>query len=607
VLLLRLTLIVVAWSCLFGTACAKTTAELDPSHKWQVGRIEFTGNHTFGDSELLAVLATKQRAVYEIWKRRPAFEPDTFAADVDRIKSFYRVHGYYDAEVSYELSVDGKLVNAQIKIKEGHPVVVERIQVDVRPGAPRPRQLDTKFAPPLKAGDIFDQSKYQTFQDMLRRLYMRNGYAHVQVERHAEVETGPSTANVRYTVKPGVEAVFGPTTISGLKKVNRALVIRELAYKPGEKFDSLKIRTTRERLVALNLFSAVTFTPKDNPKNPAIVPIKIELRERQPRSINLALGYNTETQFNVKVGWRHYNFFGGGRQFLLDATYSGVTSSLDAKLIQPFLFDRNSQLVLEVKQEQETYQTYLLNLTGFDPHLDYALTPKFTIYVGYRAEYLKFNQVNASTIAAIGGLRRDGVLSGPNAGAILNDTDDPFDPHHGEILTLRAQEAGKIFGGDYRYWRVDAEARKYVSVGWKTVLAGRFKLGLEDSMGPVRDVPLSERFYSGGEGSVRGYGLRRIGPLSLSNDPLGGLSQVEGSAELRRPLFWKVSGAAFFDFGQVSTSAFDPPFGSLVYGWGPALSVATPVGPMRVDLGFPSKAPRGDTDWQVYFSIGQFF
>jgi len=602
-----MTIIALAWNCLFGLAGAVSTEDLAPGHAWRTGRIEIKGNQTFDDSALSAVLATKQRTFYEVWKPRPRFEPDTFAADIGRIKSFYRVHGYYDAKVTYQLSIAGDVVNASIEIEEGHAVKVSSIEIEVPNGEPRPRKLDPSFILPLKLGEIFDQSRYQAAQNALLRLYLRNSYAHAQVDRHAEVEIAGSVARVRYSIKPGVKAVFGETIVRGLKKVDRSLVLREFTYKTGEKFDPRKIQKTRDKLLALNLFSAVTFTPQENSANPTVVPIKLDLRERPPRSINVALGYNTETQFNVRVGWRHFNFLGGGRQFSVDANYSGVTSSLDVKLIQPFLFDSKSRLVLEAQQAQEDYQTYLLNASRFIPHVDYELTPQLTVYVGYRAEYLKFNSVNASTIAAIGGFRRQGILSGPNAGAVFNDTDDPFDPHRGQILTLRAQQAGKIFGGDYRYWRVDGEARKYISIGWQTVLASRFKMGLEDTLGTIGDVPLSERFYSGGEGSVRGYGLRRIGPLSLSNDPLGGLSQVEGSVELRRPLFWKLSGAAFFDFGQVSTKSLDPPFGSLVYGWGPALSVATPVGPIRVDIGFPSQTPRGDPSWQLYFSIGQFF
>ena len=157
-----------------------------------------------------------------------------------------------------------------------------------------------------------------------------------------------------------------------------------------------------------------------------------------------------------------------------------------------------------------------------------------TAFAGWRLEYMTFNSVNTSTIAALGGFRRRGVLSGPSAGVTFDNTEDPFNPHSGEIISLLGNFSDHTFGADYCYWRVLSELRKYQLLRWQTVLATRLKVGLSDSFSTIGDVPLSERFYSGGEGSVRGYGLRRIGPLSASDDPLGGLSLVEGSALCRR-------------------------------------------------------------------------
>jgi translocation and assembly module TamA len=77
--------------------------------------------------------------------------------------------------------------------------------------------------------------------------------------------------------------------------------------------------------------------------------------------------------------------------------------------------------------------------------------------------------------------------------------------------------------------------------------------------------------------------------------------------ELRRPLWRELSGALFLDFGQVSLNSIDLPLDDLKFAAGFGASYTTPVGPLRVDLGFPFDPPRGDRGWQVHFSIGQFF
>jgi outer membrane protein assembly factor BamA len=271
------------------------------------------------------------------------------------------------------------------------------------------------------------------------------------------------------------------------------------------------------------------------------------------------------------------------------------------------LFSEQSTFVAEANLWQEVYQTYSLNAAQIEPHLSYQFLPQLTGTVGWRLADLRFYSLNPQTIDAIGGVRRQGILSGPFGQLVWNNTEDPFNPQHGEIATFYASTASHVLGSDYRYWRALGEIRKYHLLGWQTVLAERLKLGFEHSYGSIRDIPLSERFYSGGEGSVRGYGLRRIGPLSLANQPLGGVSLVEGSLELRRPLFWKINGSLFFDCGQVSTHSYRVPVDALQCGFGPGLGLSTPVGPVLIDLGMPTKTPRGDNHWQVYFSIGQWF
>ena len=106
---------------------------------------------------------------------------------------------------------------------------------------------------------------------------------------------------------------------------------------------------------------------------------------------------------------------------------------------------------------------------------------------------------------------------------------------------------------------------------------------------------------------MRGYGRRRLGPLSDSDDPLGGLSLLEGSVELRRPIWRDLAGAVFVDFGQVALRPFDVRIANLNFSAGFGLSYKTPVGPVRLDVGFPFQKPPNDRPWQIHFSIGAFF
>jgi outer membrane protein assembly complex protein YaeT len=584
-----------------------TIADLDPSRHYKLGRIDLSGQQAFSRDAVISVMKTKERSWYQVWEPLPGFDPQTFTDDLAHIERFYEAHGYYNVHITYDLSLRKAKVEPHIRVSEGKPIRVATIDIKVANHAPPPQELDRSFKTPFKTGDVFDEYAYQTGAQDLLNLYTTHSYAHATVERHAVVEVGPLQAHLQYDVKPGSRCIFGNTKITGNREVNPKLIEQQLTYTSGEPFDSRKLATSRIAIVGLNLFSAVDIEQENNPADHAVVPIKISVNEGPKHSLSAGAGYNTQTQLNAGIGWTNYNFLGGGRQLSLTGTYSNVNSRFDVKLLQPRFFSRKSSLTLEASQQQQSYQTYTGNISGFDPYVDYKLSPSFTVFAGWRLEYMKFNSVNPSTVAAIGGFRRSGILSGPSAGVTFNNTENPFNPQRGAVLSLLGNISDHSFGADYRYWRVLAEARKYQLIGWQTVLASRLKLGLSDTLSNIGDVPLSERFYSGGEGSVRGYGLRRIGPLSASDDPLGGLSLIEGSVELRRPLFWKLNGALFFDCGQVATQPYDLRVDALQCGYGPATGINSPVGPINFYLGFPTDKPNGDSNWQFYFSIGQYF
>ena len=584
-----------------------TVADLDPSLHYKLEKIDLSGEHAVSRDAVVSVMTTKERPWYQVWKPLPDFDTQRFTDDLAHIERFYEARGYYNAHVIYDLTLSRDKVTPHISVSEDKPITVGTINIRVANSSPPPQELDRSFKLPFNKDEVFDQDAYQTAAQDLLNLYTTHSFAHAKVQRHAVVEVGPLQARIRYDVEPGGRCVFGNTKIIGIKKVDSKLIEEQLIYKPGEPFNSRKLAATRSAIVGLNLFSAVDIEQEENPTDRAVVPITISVNEGPKHSLSAGAGYNTQTQLNATIGWTDYNFLGGARQLSVTGTYSNVNSMFDVKLLQPRFFSEKSTLTLEASQQQQTYQTYTGNISGFGPHIDYKLSSSLTAFAGWRLEYMKFNSVSASTIKAIGGFRRSGILSGPSAGVTFNNTEDPFNPQSGEILSLLGNLSDHSFGADYRYWRVLAEARKYQLVGWQTVLATRLKVGLSDTQSTIGDVPLSERFYSGGEGSVRGYGLRRIGPLSASNDPLGGLSLIEGSVELRRPLVWKLNGALFFDCGQVATQPYDLRVDALQCGYGPAAGMNSPVGPINFYVGFPTQKPRGDSNWQFYFSIGQYF
>src|SRR6266446_8979600 len=405
-----------------------TIADLDPSQHYKLEEIDLSGERAFSRDAVVSVMTTKERPWYQVWKPLPDFDPQMFKDDLAHIERFYQAHGYYNTQVTYDLTLDKDEVTPHVKVSEGKPVRVATIDVNVANSSPPPQELDRSFKLPFKKGDVFDQAAYQTGAQDLTNLYTTHSYAHTKVQRHAVVEVGSLQGHIQYDVEPDGRCVFGNTRIAGVEKVDPKLIEELLTYKSGEPFDARKLAASRSAITELNLFSAVDIEEEDNPSDRAIVPITISVHEGPRHSLNAGAGYNTETQLNATIGWTDYNFLGGGRQLSVTGTYSNVNSTFDVKLLQPRFLSPKSSLILEASQQQQSYQTYTGNISGFDPHVDYKPSSSFTMFAGWRLEYMKFNSVNASTIRAIGGFRRSGILSGPTAGVIFNNTEDPFNP-----------------------------------------------------------------------------------------------------------------------------------------------------------------------------------
>lgn len=586
---------------------ARSLEQLDPERAWRVESVVLSGNEQFDAGTLLAELQTKTRPWYMPWKRRPLFDPVTFERDLERVRHYYEIQGYYQAQVTYELHTDDERgsVSLAVRIQENEPVTVGALSVDVRTKARTGVALPERL--PLESGALFTQTAYVQTEQALRQVFLQHGHSWVEIERKAEVDLNTRQARVAYSISPGPPTTFGATRVDGTRQVDPQLVRRELTYASGEPFSLAAIEKARRNILNLDLFHSVHMEFQQETGKPRQVPIRIRVAEKEPRSIRLGAGYSTDEEFIGLAAWQHRNWLGGGRRLSVELRLSAIQRSIGATFIQPYFLAHDTLLHIDARQGQEDEDTYLLNYSRLRPRIERRFSPAFSGYVDYRVEFLKFNAVGSSTIRALEGLRREGVLSGPTLGLVWDTTEDPLNPTRGELLSVVANQAGTVWGGDYKFFSLTAEAKRYQRLGWGVVLATRLKMGLSDFFGSPRNIPLSERFYAGGDGGVRGYGRRKLGALNAADDPLGGLSVIEGSVELRRSLWRELAGAVFLDFGQLSLESYDIPVDSLQFAPGFGLSYATRIGPLRFDIGFPIDPADDDEPWRVHFGIGQSF
>jgi translocation and assembly module TamA len=187
-------------------------------------------------------------------------------------------------------------------------------------------------------------------------------------------------------------------------------------------------------------------------------------------------------------------------------------------------------------------------------------------------------------------------------------SDNLLNPSRGGRLALENEPFVDVFGNDVAFNKTRLSYSHYLKVldEPRVVLAGRGAVGT--LFGASRDeVPADLRFYAGGGGSVRGFGFQLAGELDDDDNPLGGRSLLELSGEVRVRLTDTIGAVAFVDAGSAFGSSVPDFSETLRIGAGPGLRYFSPLGPVRLDIGFPINARDADDSFLLYISIGQAF
>jgi outer membrane protein insertion porin family/translocation and assembly module TamA len=182
------------------------------------------------------------------------------------------------------------------------------------------------------------------------------------------------------------------------------------------------------------------------------------------------------------------------------------------------------------------------------------------------------------------------------------------------MVSGHMEKAGRVLRGTFAYTEFVGEARGYLPIGSRFVLANRARSGT--IAGPSAAlIPFYKRYFVGGSTSVRGWGRYQVSPLTPAGNPIGGRTMLELSSEARFGIRGKLGGVLFVDGGNSWNDPWSVRFSQMRWAVGPGIRYDTPIGPVRVDLGFQVNPLDGlvidgnkeTRHWRVHFSIGQAF
>jgi translocation and assembly module TamA len=539
-------------------------------------------------------------------------------ADQALLQQALRAEGYFDGRVGFAIrdpaDVPAEGLAAEIGRLAAPPQAV--LVFDVAPGpryrfgelavtladnpdgyrAPGPKDLGLVAGEPALTQAVLD-SEQKLLTDSRKA-----GFALARLgQREAVVDHATRLMDLTLRLDPGRRAEFGAVSFPGGDGIAPAFLRARLPFKPGDRYDPDLVTEGQTSLFDTNLFSTVAPRPADALTDQQRLDITYDLKQRPPRSIGAELTYETDLGLGATLFWEHRNIFGAGERLRVEAAASQPEQSLTANVLKPDFLRPRQSLLVDSALRRQRFDAYNADSVGGGVSVEREIRKLLKVSLGTALRYARIEDLDEPE-------QSFALLSFP--GKVDWDfADDRFNPTRGGTLLTTLTPFVDLLGADRRFLKGRVTHTRYLLLA----KAPQLVLALRGSVGALggvsrKQVPADERFYAGGGGSIRGIGFDLAGPLDDDDDPLGGRSVVEGSVELRTRFANDFGFALFLDAGTVDTSVFPSFEERVLFGAGPSLRYFTPIGPLRVDVGFPLNPRKGvDAPYQIYFSIGQAF
>ncbi len=531
--------------------------------------------------------------------------------DAALIKKLLAAQGWFDAQVTTRVDraeAEGAApLTAVLDIAPGKRFAFKTITVQAAPTVP-PGLIRDNLA--LALGDPVIAADVLGAEAQVALALPENGYPFVEVgARDVLLDQDTGEADYTLPVTTGPRGSFGAIVSEGNEAFGVDHVADLARFKPGELYDSRKVDDLRQALIATGLFKAVGVEPRASgqpgPDGTEQVTLAVTQDAGPPRILAATGGYGTGEGFRAEASWTHRNLF-PPEGALIASALAGTQAqgaSVTFRRSNAGQRDRTVELVAEaLHSTYDAFSAYTGRLAG---RVSYDSTPIWQkrLTYAYGAQIIGTNEsvYNFDTLLRE---RRTYGIAGLTGQVGFDTTDDLLDPVGGFRLTALIEPEGSLSRGFAPYVRARLDGSTYFSVNKSLVLAGRARVGTIQGV-PLDDLAPSRRFYSGGGGSVRGFGYQKLGPIDPNGDPVGGRSLNEASIEARYR-FGDYGVVAFVDVGQ-SYASNVPRFSDLRTGVGLGARIYTNFGPMRVDVATPLGRRAGESRFNVYVSIGQAF
>ena len=507
------------------------------------------------------------------------------------IKLALQPFGFYQPAILSELEKDKASWKARYQITLGTQTRVSKLDVQILgPGKNDQAILEALKANRIPIGQPLLHSNYERLKSGLYDSAYDRGYIEAKFTRSQLAVTPASdSAEVYLYLDTGPRYFFGPTVIEQ-EILSKEFVQRYVPFKQGEPFSTKQLLKLKFNLDDTGYFAEVDVQPQYKQKQDNQIPIRVKTTARKPRKYSVGAGFGTDTGPRGRLGVEFRRVGTEGHKITSDLRASAIEQEFLTQYTIPIYNVFQDRLVFFGRASQED----VAEGDGDSTVLAIGANQDVGWHGWRRRTYITLNYDDFS----IGNESDTATFLTPGISLTRTQTDKPLFTKKGYRLGFDIHGAQQGLLADTSFLKTSANAAAVYSWSDK----GRFLVKTEIgavSVTALDELPLSERFFAGGDRSVRGYDYESLGDRDSSGENIGGRYLYTGSLETDYLFYKQFGGALFIDAGNaVNEFDIDPEIGT---GFG--FRWASPVGMLRLDLAWPVNSDEA-SGVRLHISIG---
>jgi translocation and assembly module TamA len=527
------------------------------------------------------------------------------------VRGAMRPFGFYEPTVTSEVKREGsgsdQNYRVAINITPGKPVIVEKVDVKLTgAGAADKVFTDITGDLPIQTGDRLNHSNYDALKGGLLRAAATYGYLDARMVRNEmRVDPQAHVAQVDIEFETGERYKFGDTTITQ-SAIDDTLVRRFLRYEAGQDFDATQLLRTQFALDDSQYFATVEVLPEDRDREKHTVPISIGAEPNRRNRYQFGVGYGTDTQVRGTVSWEDRRINQRGHRFRSEVRASALTQSIDGRYIVPIGDPATEKFTLQLTGEHERRADIDDRSVNFIPSITHLRKSNWLgEHWWQRVSYVELLHTESEFVASRRRNTQTLLIPGVSFALVPRN-------YLGEALfsrTLYAELRGShdALGSDSDFLQIRVQGERVFDFATKWHVLLRGDVGAT-AVSSTSGLAPSQRFFAGGDRSVRGFGVNDLSPVEQARDAndvllfdedqnpifekVGGKHLFAGSVELVRDLPRNFAAAVFADVGNAFDNFGDP----LMYSVGVGVRFRLPVVSVGIDVAQALTTPAGSTD-----------